>query len=126
MSICRILIVEDQIDIRRFIRMTLEMGEHELHEAADGESALVLAQALRPDLVLLDVMMPGALDGLEVCRRLRADPLHAGLKVLLLTARGRGEDLEAGRQAGADACLVKPFSPIDLLGRVEAMLAAGG
>ncbi|NRT57984.1 DNA-binding response OmpR family regulator [Leptothrix sp. C29] len=126
MSIRRILIVEDQIDIRRFIRMTLEMGEHELHEAADGESALAQAQALRPDLVLLDVMMPGALDGLEVCRRLRADPRHAGLKVLLLSARGRSEDLEAGRQAGADACLVKPFSPIDLLGRVEAMLEAGG
>ena len=122
MTSSRILIVEDQIDIRRFIRMTLEMTEHELHEAADGSQALALAHELRPALVMLDVMLPGSIDGLEVCRRLRADPSQAGVKVLLLSARGLPADLQAGRRAGADACLVKPCSPIDLLEQVESML----
>ncbi len=67
-------------------------------------------------------MLPGSIDGLEVCRRLRADPSQAGVKVLLLSARGLPADLQAGRRAGADACLVKPCSPIDLLEQIESML----
>ncbi|MDQ5898976.1 MAG: hypothetical protein RLZZ592_2772 [Pseudomonadota bacterium] len=117
-----LLIVEDQIDIRRFIRMTLEMTDHTLHEAEDGLQALAALRALRPDLVLLDVMLPGEIDGLEVCRRLRADPELAHTRVLMLSARGLPADLAAARQAGADACLVKPCSPIDLLDQIEAML----
>ena len=74
----KILIVDDHADIRRLIRLTLEFAEYEIREAQDGEIALRMAQEVAPDLVLLDVMMPGPIDGLEVCRRLRADGAVTG------------------------------------------------
>lgn len=111
----KILIVDDHADIRRLIRMTLEFESHDIYEAEDGATALRLAQTLKPDLVLLDVMMPGYLNGLDVCRRLKSDPLLLGPAVILLTARGQARDCEAGRLAGADAYLVKPFSPLQLI-----------
>jgi len=70
----KILIVEDHADIRKLIRMTLEFDNYEIHEAADGVSGLKAAQDVKPDLVLMDVMMPGELDGLQVCQRIKADP----------------------------------------------------
>lgn len=111
----KILVVDDQADIRKLIRMTLEFEAFEIHEAADGQAALQQVQSLRPDLVLLDVMMPGALDGFEVCRAIKTDPAHRGTPVVLLSARGRAEDLEAGQRCGADQYLVKPFGPLQLL-----------
>ena len=119
----KILIVDDHSDIRKLIRMTLEFDGYEIHEAVDGESALQVASAVRPDLVLLDVMMPGAVDGLECCRRLRADPVLAGAHVMLLSARGHARDREAGLQAGADTYLVKPFSPLQLIDCIAALCA---
>lgn len=110
----KILIVDDHLDIRRLIRMTLEFESYEIFEAEDGATALLLAEAVRPDLVLLDVMMPGELDGLAVCRRLKGDPV-LNCRVILLTARGQAQDCEAGRLAGSDAYLVKPFSPLQLI-----------
>ncbi|MFG6487032.1 response regulator transcription factor [Roseateles sp. BYS78W] len=111
-----ILIVDDHADIRRLIRMTLEFEDYDIREAADGETALRMAQEQRPDLVLLDVMMPGPVNGLEVCRRLRADvPAGQGPRVIMLSARGQASDREAGLQAGADIYLVKPFSPLQLI-----------
>lgn len=120
----KILIVDDHADIRKLIRMTLEFENYEIHEAADGASALRAAERLRPDLVLLDVMMPGTVDGLEVCRRLRASPDHAEVHVMLLSARGHAHDREAGLQAGADAYLVKPFSPLQLIDSIAALWVA--
>ncbi len=117
----KILIVDDHADIRKLIRMTLEFEEYEIHEAADGESAVEMAQAIDPDLVLLDVMMPGAFDGLEACRRIRALPALADVHVMLLSARGQARDREAGLQAGADAYLVKPFSPLQLIDCIAAL-----
>lgn len=117
----KVLIIEDHADIRRLIRLTLEITDYEIAEAADGSSGAVLAQEFRPDLVLLDVMMPGALDGLQVCRLLKAR--SPATRVLLLSARGRSEDLEAGMQAGADAYLVKPFSPLQLIESIQSQLA---
>lgn len=117
----KILIVDDHVDIRKLIRMTLEFEAYEIHEAADGEAALRMAQALKPDLVLLDVMMPGGIDGLEVCRRLRAAPEQANVHVMLLSARGQARDREAGLQAGADAYLIKPFSPLQLIDSIAAL-----
>lgn len=111
----KILIVDDHVDIRRLIRMTLEFESYEIFEAEDGATALLLAEAVRPDLVLLDVMMPGELDGLDVCRRLKRDPLMMNPRVIMLSARGQAQDCEAGSQAGADAYLVKPFSPLQLI-----------
>lgn len=121
----RILIVEDQADIRKLIRMTLEFGDFELHEAADGESGLNLARAVRPHVMLLDVMMPGLLDGYQVCRHIKQDPQLQAIQVIMLTARGQATDVAAGESAGADAYLVKPFSPLELIDRVEAMVSPG-
>ncbi|MBP6764179.1 MAG: response regulator [Rubrivivax sp.] len=118
----RVLIVEDQPDIRKLIRMTLEFEAYEIHEAADGAFGLNLARATRPDIVLLDVMMPGELDGLQVCHRLKNDPDTRHIKVVLLTARGQARDREAGQQAGADEYLVKPFSPLQLIDTIERLL----
>ncbi len=118
----RVLIVEDQPDIRKLIRMTLEFEAYEIHEAADGAFGLNLARATKPDIVLLDVMMPGELDGLQVCHRLKNDPATRHIKVVLLTARGQARDREAGQQAGADEYLVKPFSPLQLIETIERLL----
>lgn len=119
----RILIVEDQPDICKLIRMTLEFGDFEIHEAHDGESGLNMARAVKPALMLLDVMMPGLLDGYQVCQRIKQDPTMAHIKVIMLTARGQASDLAMGEAAGADAYLVKPFSPLELIERVEGMVS---
>lgn len=118
----RALIVEDQADIRELIRMTLELEYTDIHEAENGDSGLVAARGLRPDLVLLDVMMPGSLDGFEVCRQLRADPSLRRTKVVMLTARGQESDQKEGLRAGADAYLTKPFSPKQLLDVVNRLV----
>ncbi len=115
----KILIVEDQADLRKQVRMTLEFGDVEIHEAADGATGLHLARELRPDIVLLDVMMPGELDGFQVCERIKSDKLLAGVHVVLLTARGQQTDLDQGARAGCDAYLVKPFSPLELIDKVD-------
>lgn len=117
----KILMIEDHADIRRLIRLTLEIENFEIAEAGDGSSGAVLAQSFKPDLVLLDVMMPGAINGLQVCRLLKAR--SPATRVLLLSARGRSEDIEAGMQAGADGYLVKPFRPLQLIESVHQQLA---
>lgn len=119
----RVLIVEDQSDIRKLIRMTLEFEDYEIHEAADGAFGLAMVSAVRPDLVLLDVMMPGELDGLQVCQRIKSDPKLAHTKVVLLTARGQARDREAGAAAHTDEYLVKPFSPLQLIETIERLMA---
>jgi two-component system phosphate regulon response regulator PhoB len=116
----KILIVEDHADIRRLIRMTLEFDDHDILEAENGANGLVMAREHEPDLVLLDVMMPGALSGLDVCRALKATANPP--RVLLLTARGRSEDINAGMLAGAEAYLVKPFSPLQLMENISQQL----
>ncbi len=117
-----ILIVEDQPDIRKLIRMTLDFGDYEVHEADNGEAGLHLAKGLRPNLVLLDVMMPGLLDGYQLCRAIKADPWTAAIPVVMCTARGQQADFAEGRAAGAQAYLTKPFSPLELIDTVEAQL----
>ena len=119
----KILIVEDHVDIRRLIRMTLEFEDYDIFEAVNGEQGICMAQAVQPDLVLLDVMMPGSYNGLEVCRILKDQPNPP--RILLLTARGRSEDVEAGLQAGSDAYLVKPFSPLQLMETIEHQWSEG-
>lgn len=120
----RVLIVEDQADIRKLIRMTLEFEPYEVHEASDGVEGLGLAMSLKPDLILLDVMMPGELDGLAVCSRVRAESALAHTRVVLLTARGQVKDRDAGQQAGADEYLIKPFSPLQLIETIERLMPA--
>ncbi len=120
----RIVVVEDQADIRRLIRWSLEEGGYQIFEAASGQLGLDAVRALRPDLLLLDVMMPGELDGYQVCSALRADPAFAELPIVLLTARAQQGDRAAGQRAGADEYLVKPFSPMVLADTVERLLKA--
>jgi len=118
-----ILVVEDQADIRTLIRMTLELGDSEIHEADNGEAGWHMIKALRPDLVLLDVMMPGSLDGYQVCQKVKTEASLRHIPVILLTARGQRSDFEMGREAGADAYLTKPFSPLELIDTVDSHLA---
>lgn len=120
----RVLIVEDQADIRRLIRMTLEFGDYELLEADNGDDGYRLASNARPGVMLLDVMMPGSMDGLQVCAKLRQDPAMKDTRIIMLTARGQQTDIEAGKKAGADAYLIKPFSPLELMDLVDQYLAA--
>lgn len=118
----KILVVEDQSEIRHLIRVTLACGQFEVYEAADGESGLVQAQTLKPDLVLLDVMMPGDMSGFDVCRQIKGNPELDGVKVMMLTALGEVSDVDQARDCGADAYWVKPFSPAELLDQIEALL----
>lgn len=120
----KILIVDDHADIRRLIRMTLEFEDYEIVEAADGSAAIDLARQQRPDLVLMDVMMPGPIDGLEACRQLKQGVAGLAPPVILLTAKGTNRDREAGLQAGADAYLVKPFGPLQLIESIASIWQA--
>lgn len=122
----KLLIVEDQSDIRNLIRATLEFEDYEIHEAEDGRSGLDKFVALRPNVALLDIMMPGELDGLQLCERIKKSPGGAGTCVILLSARGQKVDVELGLKAGADAYLVKPFSPLELIETVESKLRERG
>jgi CheY-like chemotaxis protein len=114
-----VLIVDDDPFIRKLIATTLEdVTEFELHEAADGVEALVVAQRERPTLVFLDVDMP-ALNGIDACRRLREHPDTSETTIVMLTA-AHGDGVErSAEEAGADLFLTKPFSPLDLLRLVD-------
>jgi two-component system cell cycle response regulator DivK len=117
----KILVVEDNLQNLRLARLVLERERHTVLEAMDGESGLLLAREARPDLVLMDVQMPG-MDGLTVVRMLRADPATAGLKVLALTALAMMGDAEGVLAAGCDAYLAKPFQYRELIDTVKRLL----
>ena len=117
----KVLIADDQANMRQLVRLTLETGRFQIFEAPDGDSALAVARREQPDLVFLDWTMPG-LPGVEVCRALRDDPAHDGMRIVMLTARSQGEDREAARAVGADDYITKPFSPIELLEKVRDVL----
>ena len=120
----QVLIVDDQADLRKLLRWSLDEFEDrlELHEASNGAAALEKAVEVKPDLVLLDVMMPGELNGLQVCRRLRDMPLLERTRIVLLSARAQATDIQEGMAAGADAYMVKPFSPQRLIETVQRLL----
>jgi CheY-like chemotaxis protein len=117
-----ILIVDDQGELRKLVRMTLEFGDYELHEAENGQRALELSKVIQPDLVILDVMMPGDINGYQVCEKLKQGQNKKVPYVLLLTARGQKSDIEVGERVGADHYLVKPFSPLELIDNVKKAL----
>jgi two-component system phosphate regulon response regulator PhoB len=116
-----ILIADDEESLRLLIRTTLDSAEYTLLEAPDGISALEMARREMPDLVVLDWMMPGK-TGIEVARELRADPHTARIAILMLTAMGQEQDRKQCLALGVQAYLVKPFSPLELLERVQEVL----
>jgi CheY-like chemotaxis protein len=116
-----VLIADDESSIRLLVHATIESDDYTVVEAADGAQAWALAQELKPSLVLLDVQMPGQ-SGLEVLRSIKADPGLQATRVILLTSKAQERDIEVGLIAGADFYLTKPFSPLDLLTRVEEAL----
>mgnify|MGYP001197084236 CR=1 FL=1 len=113
----RILIVDDDDDMRKMIRMTLKSLTDDIHETGNGVEALNIARAERPDLVILDVMMPGV-DGYEICYLIKTAPELQHTRVIMLTVRHHKIDISIGRGAFADAFLVKPFEPAKLLAAI--------
>ena len=116
-----ILIVEDDREIAQLLQQTLEPEGFNCHQAADGLMAIEAFRQYNPDLIILDLMLPG-LDGLEVCARIRQQPGDKDPYILMLTARGEEIDRVIGLSTGADDYLVKPFSPRELVARVRALL----
>jgi DNA-binding response OmpR family regulator len=118
----RILVADDDVDIRELVEFKLTSLGHDVVAVSDGAAAILACQEQRPDLVVLDVMMPG-LSGLDAVRVIRAEAHLATLPVILLTARAQESDVETGFDSGADDYITKPFSPRELAHRVEALLA---
>ena len=116
-----ILAADDDDDILQLVVFRLERSGYTVLQARDGEEALALAAEHRPDLAVLDVMMP-KMDGFEVTRRLRSDPATSRMPIIMLTARVQDADVQEGFDAGADDYLRKPFSPQELRARVQAIL----
>lgn len=119
-----VLIVDDEKDLVDLIRYHVEKSGLSCLEARDGETALCLGRERIPDLIVLDLMLPG-LDGLEVCRRLRKDPKTANIAIIMLTAKAEEVDRVVGLEMGADDYMVKPFSPRELVARINAVLRRG-
>lgn len=117
----KILVVEDHEDTRDLLEYNLSSSGFEVRLAADGHDGLAMAQEFAPDLVILDLMLPG-MDGLEICRRLKKNPKTAGTPVIMLTAKGEEVDRIVGLELGADDYVVKPFSPRELTLRIRAVL----
>lgn len=118
-----VLIVDDHTDIRRLLSVTLS-SEFSVREAADGESALQLVRQLQPKVVLLDVMLPGAVDGFQVLRTIKSDPLTQTTIVAMVSARTQQVDQQCADQGGADAFFSKPFSPMQVKAWIRTRIQA--
>ncbi|HEX9922541.1 MAG TPA: response regulator [Anaerolineae bacterium] len=122
----KILIVDDQVEVRELVQVTLEIGDYQILTAENGQEAIQIAQAEHPDIILLDIMMPGSdIDGLEACRRLKSDAQTSDITIVMLSAKGQESDISAGNDAGADDYFTKPFSPIALIEKVEQVIGGG-
>jgi two-component system, OmpR family, phosphate regulon response regulator PhoB len=117
----QVLIIEDDVDIRELVVFKLRQVGFDVRAECDGEAGLAAATATPPDLVLLDLMMP-KLSGIDVCRRLRSTPATATTPIIMLTAKAQEADVELGFSVGATDYLVKPFSPRELVSRVQSIL----
>jgi two-component system phosphate regulon response regulator PhoB len=118
----KVLIVDDHTEVRRLVEMTLRVGEYKVFQAQNGQEAIEAARKKKPDLIIMDIMMPGDMDGLEATRVLKDDPETKDSTIIMLTAKGQEFDKEKGFEAGAEDYFVKPFSPLELIKKVEEVL----
>lgn len=121
----KILIAEDERDIRDLIKFTLGFAGYEVVDASNGEEAVEIARREIPDLILMDVRMPRK-TGYEACAEIKLDPKLRDVPVIFLSAKGQDAEIQAGLQAGADEYLLKPFAPDQLTARIQAVLARAG
>ncbi|MDO9104824.1 MAG: response regulator [Methylovulum sp.] len=117
-----ILIVDDHTDLRQLVSITLECSNYRLSQAASADEALRCIEDVQPDLMVLDVMMPGEMNGYQLCEKIKKHTQYQSIKVILLTARGQQADIQEGIRVKSDAYLVKPFSPLMLLKKVDELL----
>jgi DNA-binding response OmpR family regulator len=120
-----VLVVEDDLTILQLLQVNFEMEGFVVLRAEDGEQGLAVARESRPDVIVSDVMMP-KMSGLELVKALRADAATKGIPVVLLSAKAQGADVRNGLDAGADDYVTKPFEPLDLIDRVNAVLLRSG
>ncbi len=118
----KILVVDDQLEVRELVGVTLRSDEYQVIQAESGEKAVEVARAEKPDLIIMDIMMPGGMDGLETIRIIKNDPKTKDCKIIALSGKSQIVDIEEGRKAGADDYFVKPFSPLELIKKVEEIL----
>lgn len=118
----KILIVDDQSAVRRLVEMTLVVEDYRILQAESGEKAIEIAKAEKPELIIMDIMMPGRIDGLQATRILKNDPDTKDITIIMLTAKGQETDKEKGYEAGADDYFIKPFSPLELIRKVEEVM----
>lgn len=121
----RILIAEDEPDIRELVAFTLRFAGHEVVATANGEEALHKASEMVPDIILMDVRMP-RMTGYDACRAMKADPLLKNIPVVFLSAKGQDSEIQTGLEAGAEEYLLKPFAPDQLTERVKVILGKFG
>ncbi len=120
----KILVVDDQKEIRELVEITLRMGDYQIFQAGTGPEAIEIARREKPNLMFLDVMMPeGGMDGFDVCKELKNDPETADITIIMLTAMGQDEDRARGNAAGADDYFTKPFSPLKLMQKTDEILS---
>jgi two-component system phosphate regulon response regulator PhoB len=124
MTTKKVLVIEDEADILEVIEYNLKREGYKVTCASDGEDGFKLARDIAPDLILLDLMLPG-LDGIEVCRRLKGDSVTDNVPIIMVTAKGEESDIVLGLGVGADDYVTKPFSPRELVARVRAVLRRG-
>lgn len=122
MAALKVLVVDDDPVIQRLLQVNFEMEDYEVVTAGDGAEGLERARADKPDVVLLDVMMP-KMNGIEVAKALRADPDTAELPIVMLTAKAQAADIQAGKDVGVDVYVTKPFDPLELIETVRDLLA---
>ncbi|MCZ2122387.1 MAG: response regulator [Anaerolineales bacterium] len=121
----RILIAEDEPDIRELVAFTLRFAGHEVTATANGEEALEQAGQIIPDLILMDVRMP-KMTGYDACRAMKQDPMLKDIPVVFLSAKGQDSEIQTGLEAGAEEYLLKPFAPNQLTEHIKAILAKFG
>jgi len=118
----KILVVDDQLEVRELVEVTLRSDDYQVFHAESGEKAIEIARVEKPELIIMDIMMPGGIDGFEATRVIKNDPETKHSTVIMLTAKGQDTDRKKGIEVGANDYFTKPFSPLELIKKVEEFL----